>query len=96
MNRSLILVLCMLFSGAVAADSFRCGGKLVRSGESSNALVRKCGSPAHKYNARETVAEHGRQQVLSVSNWVYPRKGKRDMIVSVRSGTVVRVRVDRS
>ena len=85
-----------MISGAVAADSLRCRGKLVRAGESSNALIKKCGSPARKYSAREVISEHGRQQSVSVSNWVYPRRGKKDMIASVRSGTVVSLRVDRS
>ena len=96
MGRLTMVFMCILISGAVAADSLRCRGKLVRAGESSNALVKKCGSPARKYSAREVVSEHGRQQSVSVSNWVYPRRGKKDMIASVRSGTVVRLRVDRS
>lgn len=96
MGRLTMVVVCILISGAVAADSLRCRGKLVRAGESSNALVKKCGSPARKYSAREVISEHGRQQSVSVSNWVYPRRGKKDMIASVRSGTVVRLRVDRS
>ena len=95
MSKMVLMVCCMLCSGAVAADSLRCGGKLVRAGESSNALVKKCGQPARKYSAREVVSENGRQQAVSVSNWVYPRRGKKDMIASVRSGTVVRLRVDR-
>lgn len=90
------MVICILISGIVAADSLRCRGKLVRTGESSNALVKKCGPPVRKYSAREVVSEHGRQRTVSVSNWVYQRRGKKDMIASVRSGTVVRVRVDRS
>jgi len=96
MGRLTMVVMCILISGAVAADSLRCRGKLVRAGESSNALIKKCGSPARKYSAREVISEHGRQQSVSVSNWVYPRRGKKDMIASVRSGTVVSLRVDRS
>lgn len=96
MRELTIVIMCILISGSVAADSMRCRGKLVRAGESSNALVKKCGVPARKYSAREVVSEHGREQSVSVTNWVYPRKGKKDMIASVRSGTVVRMRVDRS
>lgn len=96
MGKLTVVVICILISGAVVADSLRCRGKLVRAGESSNALVKKCGHPVRKYSAREVISEQGRQRTVSVSNWVYQRRGKRDMIVSVRSGTVVRMRVDRS
>jgi hypothetical protein len=96
MRKLALAVLCILVSGLVAADSLRCGGKLVKAGESSNALVKKCGLPARKFSAHVVVSENGRQRAVSVSNWIYPRKGKKDMIASVRSGTVVRLRVDRS
>lgn len=94
MNRWLLLVLCMLVFSHANAGSFRCGGKLVRVGESSNALVKKCGSPVRKYSAREVVSEHGRQHEAAVSNWVYERKGRKDMIVSIRGGSVVSLRID--
>lgn len=95
MNRLLLMVLSALVLSDALAGSFRCGTKLVKEGESSNALIKKCGSPARKYSAREMVSEHGHQRGTAVSNWVYERKGKKDMIVSLRGGTVVSLRVDR-
>jgi hypothetical protein len=94
MNKWLLAGFCLFFAITADAGSFRCGRKLVKVGESSNALVKKCGSPARKYSAREMVGAHGRQNDTAVSNWVYERRGKKDMIVSVRGGTVVRLRVD--
>lgn len=94
MNGWVLLGLCTVFVNTADAGSFRCGRKLVKVGESSNALVKKCGAPTRKYSARETVSENGRQRATAVSNWVYQRKGKKDMIVSVRGGTVVRLQVD--
>lgn len=94
MNRWVLLGICMVFVSTVDAGSFRCGRKLVKVGESSNALVKKCGAPTRKYSAREMVSKNGRQRDTAVSNWVYERKGKKDMIVSVRGGTVVRLQVD--
>jgi hypothetical protein len=85
----------MVLATHAVADSFRCGMKLVRAGDSANALIRKCGNPVRKYSARAIASERGRQQSLGVSNWVYERRGKRDMIVSVRHGKVIRLRVDR-
>lgn len=94
MNRFLLLGFSLFFSISADAASFRCGTKLVKLGESSNALVKKCGAPARKYSAREVVSKHGRPRDTAVSNWVYERRGKKDMIVSVRGGTVVRLQVD--
>ena len=90
----LVLLALVLLSSQVNAGSFRCGRKLVKLGESSNALVKKCGSPVRKYSGKETVSDQGRQLRVGVSNWVYERRGKKDMIVSVRSGTVIKIHVD--
>ena len=94
MNRLLLLTIFALVYSDVNADSFRCGRKLVKLGESSNALIKKCGDPLRKYSSKETVYERGRQSTVGVSNWVYARKGKNDMIVSVRSGAVIKIQVD--
>jgi hypothetical protein len=76
------------------ADSFRCGRTLVKANESANALIKKCGKPVRKYSSKETVSENGRRSRVGVSNWVYERRGKKDMIVSVRNGTVTNIKVD--
>ena len=94
MNKLLLCVLLLLVSSNTLAESFRCGRTLVKPGESSNALIKKCGDPLRKYSSKETVYEHGRQSTAGVSNWVYARKGKKDMIVSIRSGTVIKIQVD--
>ena len=94
MSRLLLCAMFALVFSDVCADSFRCGRSLVKPGESSNALMKKCGDPVRKYSSKETIREHGRQSRVGVSNWVYARKGKKDMIVSVRSGTVVKIQVD--
>ena len=96
MNKWLAAVCCTALAAQAGADSFRCSGKLVRAGDSSNALVRKCGQPARKYDARAKAQEGGRHREISVSNWVYERRGKRDMIASVRHGKVIQIRVDRN
>jgi hypothetical protein len=91
----LILVLALwVYSANLFADAFRCGRSLVKVGESNNALIKKCGNPARKYTSKERVNEGGRSSTVSVSNWVYGRKGKKDMIVSIRGGTVVKIQVD--
>lgn len=90
----MLCVVFTVFSVNAVADSFRCGRSLVKPGESSNALIKKCGDPLRKYSSKETVNDDGRQSRVGVSNWVYERRGKKDMIVSVRSGTVIKIEVD--
>jgi len=94
MYRIIIALLLWFVSDLASADSFRCGRSLVKIGESNNALIKKCGNPARKYSSKESVSDRGRSVQVSVSNWVYARRGKKDMIVSMRSGTVVKIEVD--
>ncbi len=94
MNKLCLCVLFVFLSNTAVATSFRCGRTLVKVGESSNALMKKCGSPLRKYSSRETINDHGRQQQVGVSNWVYERGRKKDMIVSLYGGAVVKIQVD--
>ena len=94
MIRLVLLVMFTLVSVDVSADSFRCGRKVIKSGESTNALIKKCGHPVRKYSGKETVTDQGRSLLVGVSNWVYERNGKKDMIVTVRSGAIVKMQVD--
>jgi hypothetical protein len=94
MVRFLPVLIFILFTSNTHASSIRCGRTLVKVGESSNALIKKCGHPARKYSSKETVSENGRRVRAGVSNWVYERKGKKDMIVSVRDGDVIKIQVD--
>jgi hypothetical protein len=89
-----LLALGLLAFNLAQADSFRCGRTLVKAGESSNALIKKCGKPALKYSSKEQVNDSGKRSRLSVSNWVYERHGKKDMIVSVRNGSIVKIQRD--
>jgi len=94
MNGLPVFLLIMLLSNSVPADSFRCGRSVVKVGDSVNVLTRKCGTPQRKYSSKETVNDQGRQIRAGVSNWVYGRKGRHDMIVSVRQGTIMKIRAD--
>ena len=89
-----LLMFLVLLSSDVGADSFRCGRLVVKTGESSNALMKKCGLPVRKYSSKEAIKDRGAVARLAVTNWVYARKGKKDRVVSVRSGTVVKIQVE--
>lgn len=94
MYKLILLLALWLLTNSVLADSMRCGRSLVKEGKSNNALIKKCGQPARKYSSKESINERGRSAIVGVSNWVFERKGKKDMIVSLRSGTIVRIVVD--
>lgn len=91
----IISILCLFHVATTArADSFRCGTRIVVTGDSINRLLRSCGHPAFKVKAREAIGSRGDRQLTAVTNWVYERGRRRDMIVSVRSGKVVRIAVE--
>lgn len=96
MKRHLAGLALMLASIGITAeaDSFRCGTRIVVTGDSIERLVKACGQPAYRYKAREDIGSRGSRQLASVTNWVYERGRRRSMIVSVRGGKVTSIRAD--
>jgi hypothetical protein len=94
MKKLVLYVSLLLFTISSHAASFRCGRALVKIDESSNALIKKCGQPIRKFSSKEMTTDHGMQKRVGVSNWVYERKGKKDMIVSIYAGRVIKIKVD--
>ena len=94
MKHLLLLTSLIILSSDSSANSMRCGNKLVKTGDSGNQLIKKCGKPARKFSGKEFTTENGRSSNVTVSNWVFERDGKRDMIVSVRNGTVIRIKAE--
>jgi hypothetical protein len=92
----LVILACLglLVSPPARTDSFRCGTKLVVTGDPVSRLVRNCGQPKLKYRAREALGGRGAGTTTSVTHWVYGRGRKKDMVVSVRSGRVVKITVE--
>ncbi len=91
-----IWVLLLLMSVCVQAQagSFRCGTKIVVTGDSISRLLKACGQPSLKYKAQETIRSKGGRKATGVSHWIYERGRKRNMVVSVRSGKVVKIATD--
>ena len=94
MRKYILFTVILLFASDSFAGSIRCGRKIVKRGDSGNTLIKKCGNPVRKYSSKETVNENGRQSNATVSNWVYQRNGKKDMVVSVRNGAVIKIQVE--
>lgn len=94
MKNLLLFTLLILLSSDLLADSFRCGRKVVKTGDSGNMLVKKCGKPVRKFSSKQMSTDSGRLLNVTVTNWVYDRHGKKDMIVSVRNGTIVNIQIE--
>lgn len=94
MKYLLLFTWLIILSSDLYANSIRCGNKVVKTGDSGNQLIKKCGKPVRKFSGKEFATENGRSSNVTVSNWVFARDGKRDMIVSVRNGTVIRIKAE--
>ena len=74
------------------ADSFRCGRKVVRTGDSPADLVRSCGEPRFKDKAYENMRLSGRQEKIRVDRWYYKISSRRlEKIVLIHKGRIVAV-----
>jgi len=94
MNKVLAIVIFTLLSCSASADSFRCKGKLVKSGDTVNALMKKCGDPQRTFQTSETINNRGRIYETYVTHYVYERKGQKDMIITVRDNVVTTIQTD--
>ncbi len=72
-------------------DGFRCGTRLVLAGDTVARLMKACGPPDHRLKARITLNDRGHRSSTQVTQWIYERRRKRAMVVSVRGGRVVQI-----
>ena len=73
MNKVLLIVIFILFSFSASADSFRCKGKIVKSGDTVNALLKNVGM----------LTEHSRLPRQSTIGVTYLKSTLRIMSMSV-------------
>jgi len=82
-----------LLSASVAADSFRCGRKVVRSGDSQSELLTACGEPQRRDSAQEGLWIGSSQKTVKVHRWYYKTSGRRlERTVVLYQGKIVAVR----
>jgi len=94
-RKKLVLLLgALCFSQAVNSSGFRCGTHLVVVGDSVGRLMRSCGKPSLKYKAKELLRKNSSSQPSAVMHWVYERGRRKSMVVSVRSGKVVKIALE--
>jgi len=94
MNKVLAIVIFTLLSCSASADSFRCGGKLVKTGDTVNALLKKCGEPARTFQTTEASNSWGNTYVTHITHYVYERGVNKDMIITVRENRVTKIETD--
>ena len=77
------------------ADSYRCGRKLIRTGDSASELLATCGKPLYKDRGKAFVRAAGGSQELSVQRWYY-RQGSRSLgrVVLIYQGEVVGIEIE--
>lgn len=92
----LALIVVLLTSQIAFADSFRCGRKVIRSGDSPATLMRYCGEPSYRGRGYADVDTGDGQRQVKVEQWHY-KLGERSLehIVYVYRGRIVGVEVGR-
>ena len=94
MNKVLVIVIFTLLSCSASADGFRCNRKVVKTGDTVNALLKKCGDADRTFQTSETVNNRGYVSQIYITHYVYERVGKKDMIITVRDNVVTKINPD--
>jgi hypothetical protein len=82
----------LVIAPVVYGDSFRCGRKLVRTGDTSGELLRVCGEPYHKDRGKEEVTVDGIRRSMSVERWHYKKSSRKlEHIIIIYKGYVTKV-----
>ncbi|MDH3789050.1 MAG: DUF2845 domain-containing protein [Xanthomonadales bacterium] len=89
---ALSLILILACASVALADSFRCGRKLIRTGDSSGELIRLCGEPYHKDRGRARLDIDGINRNVSIERWHYKKSSRSlEHIIVVHQGIVQQV-----
>lgn len=77
-----------------AADSYRCGQKIVRDGDTSGELLRICGEPRHRDRGKAWVKVNGSLREVSVQRWYYKKSARSlERIVMIHKGRIAAIEV---
>jgi hypothetical protein len=83
----------LLVAENLLADSFRCGRKVVRSGDSQSEVLAACGEPQRRESKQESLWLGSSQKNVRVKAWYYKRSSRKlERIVLIYQGKVVAVR----
>jgi hypothetical protein len=95
-RQSHFFMACLLVMPALidtaSADSFRCGRKVVRTGDSPVDLLQSCGEPRYKDRGYESIRERGSQKKARVERWYYKRSARAlEQVVVIHKGRIVAI-----
>jgi hypothetical protein len=90
------LIACLLVMGAfidtASADSFRCGRKVIRTGDSPGDLLQRCGEPRYKDRGYENTRAQGSQKNVRVERWYYKKNSRAlEQIVVIHKGRIIAI-----
>jgi hypothetical protein len=71
-------VMMMTGVAGLAADSYRCGQKLILTGDSAADVLRVCGEPAFRDKGYERIKAQGTLRDSRVERWYY-KKSRRSL-----------------
>lgn len=92
---TLTIVSAALFMAASCeADSYRCGRKIVRTGDSAAQLLRVCGEPRFKSRGSGEIEIRGVPRKANVQRWHY-KKGQRSLerVILIYRGKIAAIEV---
>ena len=88
-----VALLVLTMATDATADSFRCGRKLVRTGDSPETLRQRCGEPQGRDFGEEELRLQGNVQKVRVERWYYkPSSRQLQNIVLIYRGEIVAIR----
>lgn len=89
-----LLILLGALPFELQADSFRCGRKVVRTGDSSSLLLKKCGEPLSRDRAYEQVKLKEGRKNIKVERWYYKKSARSlSRAVLIYRGNIVGIQV---
>lgn len=91
----LAVLAALLITPQAAADSYRCGRKLIRTGDRAADVLSICGEPKARDRGAEPIPGAGPGRV-QVERWYYQRSGRSlQRVVLIHQGRVVAIRSGR-
>jgi hypothetical protein len=89
-----VLAAFLLGSADAPADSYRCGRKLIRTGDEVSKLIEVCGQPRRKDSGKQTLVVDGRLRQVKVQRWHYRMGSRRlERVVMLYRGKVAAIEV---
>ena len=92
-----LIALILVFSvcgSDLSADSFRCGRKLIKTGDTTGDVIRVCGEPWYKDRGKEQIKLNGVVKNASVQRWYYKKNSRSlEHIVLIHQGRVKSIEV---